>query len=176
MFESFNSRTNVDIYYRNNSNEASEQLVVWKARYLWWYEPFVNYVTDLVVDAAYNAQTTPSGILAMVMSCVKHIPIKNTVMIMNPLATYVVKTTQIHSWWYEEIARINLDQRNFDPQRSYISVPNEWSQRLFSLLTLCIRLLQRVLPPMQQWNTTARLQSTLFTNFGQRRIQRSGKW
>ena len=36
-------------------------------------------------------------------------------MIVSPLATNEVKTTHIHSGWYEEITRIDLAQRNSDP-------------------------------------------------------------
>jgi len=96
-------------------------------------------VTGLIVGAEDNAQTTLSGVPAMVMARVKPIPIDNA-MFVNPFATNAVKTAQIHSWWYEEIARIDPAQRNSHPPRAYISVVNELSQRLFSSLTLCIRL------------------------------------
>jgi len=109
------------------------------------------------------------------MACVKPIAI-NSVMLVNPFATNAVKTAQIHSWWYEEIARIDPAQRNSDPPRTYISVVNELSQLLFSLLTLCIRLSHRFLAPVQQWYTAARPQSTLFTDFKHSHLQRSGKW
>jgi len=105
-------------------------------------------VTGLIVGTEYNAQTTLSGILAMVMARVKPIAI-NYAMFVNPFATNAVKTTQIHSWWYEEITRIDPAQRNSDPPCAYISVVNELSQRLFSSLTLCIRLSQRLLAPVQ---------------------------
>jgi len=78
----------------------------------------------------------------MVMACVNLIAI-NYVMFVNPIATRVVKTAQIHSWWYEDKARIDPAQRMTDPPRAYISVVNESSQWLFSLLTLCVKLLQR---------------------------------
>ena len=71
------------------------------------------------------------------MARVKPVPI-NYAMFVNPLATNRVKTTQIRPWWYEEIASIDPAQRNSDPPRAYILVANESSQRLFSLLTLCI--------------------------------------
>jgi len=109
-------------------------------------------VTGLIVGTEYNAQTMLPGVPAMVMSHVKPIAI-NYVMFVNSFATNAVKTAQIHSWWYEEIARIDPTQRNSDPLRAYISVVNEPSERLFSLLTLCIRLSQRLLAPMQQCNT-----------------------
>ena len=82
---------------------------------------------------------------------------------------------QIHSWWYEEIARIDPAQRNSDPPCAYISVVNELSQQLFSLLTVCIRLSQRLLALEQQWYTTARPHSTLFPDFEHSHLQRSGK-
>jgi hypothetical protein len=169
-----NLPANVYIYYRNNSNEAGKQLVAWKTRNLWRYEPFVD-VTGLIVGTEYNTQTTLSGVPARVMAPVKPIAI-NYVMFVNPFATNAVKTTQIYSWWYEEIARIDPAHRNSDPQRVYISVVNEVSQRSFSSLTLCIRLSQRLLAPLQQWYTTARSQLTVFTDFKHCRLQRSGKW
>jgi len=104
-------------------------------------------VTGLIVGAEYNAQTTLSGVLAMVMAHVKPIA-NNYAMFVNPLATNAVKTAQIHSWWYEEIAWIDPAQRNSDPPHAYISVVNELSSRLFSSLTSCIRLSQRLLAPM----------------------------
>jgi len=150
-------------------------LVAWKAGNLWQYEPVVDDMTGLIVGAEYNAQTTLSGVPAMVMACVKPIAIDYT-MFVNPFAMNAVKTAQIHRWWYEEIARIDPAQRNSDPARAYISVVNESSQRLFSSLPLCIRLSQRLLAPMQQCYPAARPQSTLFTDFEHSRLQRSGKW
>jgi hypothetical protein len=85
----------------------------------------------------------------MVMACVKPIVINYT-KIVNPFATNAVKTAQIHSWWYEEIARIDPAQRNSDPPHAYISVVNELSHRLFPLLTLCITLSQSLLAPVQR--------------------------
>jgi len=131
-------------------------------------------VTGLIVGAEYNVQTTLAGILAMVMARVKPIAI-NYVMFVNPIAMNGVKTAQIHSWWYEDIARIDPAETNSDPPCAYISVVNGSPQPLFSLLTLCIRLLQRLLTPIEQWHTAARLQSTVFTDFKQSRKQRSGK-
>jgi hypothetical protein len=128
---------------------------------LWRYELFVDDVTGLIVGAEYNAQTTLSGVSVMVMAPVKAIAI-NYAMFVNPFATNGVKTAQIHSWWYEEIARIDPAQRNSDPPCAYVSVINELSQPLFSSLTLCITLLQRLLAPVQQWYTAGRPQPTLF--------------
>jgi len=127
-------------------------------------------VTDLIVGAQCNAQTTLSGITALVMARVKPIAI-NFAMFVNLFATNVVKTTQIHSWWYEEIARIDPAQRNSDPPCAYISVVNESSQQLFSSLTLCIRLSQRLLIPVQLWNTAARPLLTLFMDFEHSHLQ-----
>ena len=111
----------------------------------------------------------------MVMARVKPIAI-NYVMFVNRVATNAVKTAQIHSWWYEEIARIDPAQRNSDPPRAHISVVNESSQRLFSSLTLSIRLSQRLLAYIQKWYTAARPQSTLFPDLEHSRLQRSRKW
>jgi len=83
----------------------------------------------------------------MVMAHVKPIAI-NYAMFVNHFAKNAVKTAQIHSWWYEEIARIDPAKRNSDPPCAYISVVNELSQRLFSSLTLRIRLSQRLLAPV----------------------------
>jgi len=93
-----NLPTDVYIYWRKDSNEAGEQLVAWKAGNLWRYEPFVDDVTGLVISTKYNAQTTLSGVLAIVMARVKPIAIKYA-MFVNPFATNAVKTAQIHSWW-----------------------------------------------------------------------------
>jgi len=102
-------------------------LVTWKAGNLWRYEPFVDDVTGLIVGAEYNAQTTLTGIPAMVMAGVNPIAI-NYAIFVNPFATNAVKTAHIHSWWYKEIATIDPAQRNADPPRAYISVVNELSQ------------------------------------------------
>jgi hypothetical protein len=70
-------------------------------------------------------------------------------MFVNPFATNAVKTAQIHSWWYEEIARIDPVEGDSDPPRGYISWVCELSQRLFLSLTLRIRQSQRLLAPVQ---------------------------
>jgi len=114
-------------------------------------------VTGLIVGTEFNAQTFLSGIPATVMARIKPIAINYT-MFVNPFATNVVKTTQIHSWWYEEIVRIDPAQRISDRPHAYISVVNELSQPLCSSLTLSIRLLQGLLASMQQWYTAARPQ------------------
>jgi hypothetical protein len=80
----------------------------------------------------------------MVMARVKPIAV-NYPMFVNHFATYAVKTAQLHCSWYEEIARIDSAQKNSDTPGAYISVINELSQQLFSSLTLCIRLPQRLL-------------------------------
>jgi len=149
-------------------------LVVWKADNLWRYEPFVDDVTGLIIGAEHNAQTTLTGVPAMVMARVKSIAL-NYAMFVNPFAMNVVQTAQIHSWWNEEIARIDPAQRNSDPPCAYISVVNELSQRLLSLLTVCIRLLQWLLASGQQWYTTATPPSTLFADFEHSRLQRPRK-
>jgi len=83
-------------------------------------------VTGLIVGAEYNTQTTISRVPVMVMACVKPLAIKYAIFV-NPFATNAVKTAQIHSWWYEEIARIDPAQRNSDPPPAYNSVVNELS-------------------------------------------------
>jgi len=81
-------------------------------------------VTGLIVSAEYNAQTTLSSVPAMVMARVKPIAI-NYAILVNPFATNAAKTTQIYSWWYEEIVRIDSAQRHSHPPCAYISVVNE---------------------------------------------------
>jgi hypothetical protein len=152
-----NPPANEYIYKRKDSNEAGEQLVALKARNVWQYEPFVDNVTGIIVSGEYNVQTTLSGVPAMVTAHVKPIAI-NYVMFANPFATNAVKTAQIHSWWYEEITRIDPAQRNSDHPRAYISVVNELSQQLISSLTLCIRLSHRILAAVPQCYTPARPQ------------------
>jgi len=142
---------------------------------LWRHEPFVDDVTGLIVGAEYNAQSTISVVLATVMAHVKPIAV-NSAIFMNPLAKNAVKTAQIHSWWYEETVRIHPAQRNSDLPRAYISVVDELSQRLFSSLTLCISISQRLVATGQQWYTAARPQSTLFTDFEHSGLKRSGQW
>jgi hypothetical protein len=90
-------------------------------------------------------------------------------------APNVAMTTQIYSWWYGEIARIDPAQRNSDPSHAYISVVNELSQWLFSSLRLCIRLWQILLATVQQWYTTSRPQSTQFQDFEHSFLHRSQK-
>ena len=97
-------------------------------------------------------------------------------MFVNPFATNAVKTTQICSRGYLEIAMIEPAQGTLDPRRAYISVVNELSQQLFSSLALCIRLSQTSLACVQQWYTAARPQPTLFKDFEHIHLQRSGKW
>jgi len=111
----------------------------------------------------------------MDMPRVKSIAI-NYVMFVNPFATNVVKTAQIHSWWYEEIARIYPAQQISHPPHAYISVVNELSQQLFSVLTWCIWFSQRLHAAMQQCYTATSPQLTLFMDFGYSCLQRSGKW
>jgi hypothetical protein len=53
-------------------------------------------MTGLIISKEYNAQTTLSGVSAMVMAHVKPVAI-NYVMFVNPFAMNAVKTTQIHS-------------------------------------------------------------------------------
>jgi len=150
-------------------------LVAWKAANLWQSNSIVDDVTGLIVGAEYNAQTTLSGVLAMFMEHVKSIAI-NYAMFVNPFAMNAVKAAQIHSLWYQEIARIDPAQRNPDPPYAYISVVNESSQQLFASLTLCISLSQILLALVQQWYTAARSQWTLFTDIEHSLLQRSRYW
>jgi len=150
-------------------------LVAWTAANLWQYERFVDDVTGRMVSAEYTAQKTISGVPAMVMSPVKPKAI-NYSMFAIPFATNGAKISHIPSWWSEEIARIDPAQRNSDPAGAHISVVTKSSQQLFSILTLCIRLLRRSLAPRRRWFTAARPQSTLFMDFEHSRLERSGKW
>ena len=150
-------------------------MVQWKAGNLQRYEYFVDDLTGLIVGTEYNMQTSLSGIPAMVMAHAQPIAI-NYAMIVNPFATNAVKTAQIHSWSYEEIARIDPAQRNSNPPCAYISVVNKSSEQMFSSLMLCIRLSQRLLAPVERWYTAAILQWTLYLDFKQSCRQRSGKW
>jgi hypothetical protein len=106
----------------------------------------------------------------MVIVHVKSIAI-NFAMFVNAFAMNAVRTVQIHCCWYEQIARIDPAQRISDPPCGYISEVNELSQRLFSSLTLYIRLSQLFRAPMQQWYTGARPQSTLLMEFKQSHLQ-----
>jgi len=84
----------------------------------------------------------------MVMAYVKCIAIDYAVF-MNFFAKNEVMMAQINSWWYEDIARNDPAQRILDLPCAYMSVVNESSQQLVSLLTLCIRLSQRLLVAIQ---------------------------
>jgi len=103
----------------------------------------VDDMTGLVVGTPHNVQTMISDVPVMFMVGMKSIGIQYA-MIVNPVATQVVMTAQIHHWGYEAIARIDSDQSNSDPLHSSISVVNKSSQQLFSWLTLYIRLYQRL--------------------------------
>jgi len=97
-------------------------------------------------------------------------------MFVNPFAPNAVQTAKIHSWWYEEIARIDQVQRNSAPLHAYIPVVNGSSHSLFLSLTLCIKLSHRLVASMKQWYTSARSQSTLITDFENSCLQRPRKW
>jgi hypothetical protein len=51
-----------------DSYEAGDQLGTLKAVKLWHYERFVDDVTGLIVSTESSTQTTPSGILFMIMT------------------------------------------------------------------------------------------------------------
>ena len=174
-FEWFNPPNKEYLYQRKDSNEDSKQLVPWNAGNQWQYGPFVNDVTGLICGAEYDSQTTLAAVPAMVLGHVQHIAISHLIFV-NPFATHVVITFQIHSWEYEEIARIDQAQRNSDPPPAYISAVNESCQGLFSLLTLYIMLSQRLFTLVQEWYTAERPQSLQLTDFESSWLQRSGKW
>jgi len=123
-------------------------LVAWKAGNLRGYEPFVD-VTSLTIGTEYDTQITLPGVPVIVMVPMKPIAI-NYATFTNSIATNAVNTAWIQSWSYEEIARIDPAQRNSDPPHAYILMVNTSFQQLFSSLTLCIRLSQSLLTPMQQ--------------------------
>ena len=88
---------NIYIYRRKNLNEAGEYLVGWKVGNLWRHELFGDSVTGLIISAEYNAQSTHSGDLVMVMAAGNDIPI-NYVMFVNHFGMNAVKTALICSW------------------------------------------------------------------------------
>jgi len=115
------------MYWRKDSHKTSEQLVAWQGGNLWRYTPFVADMTGLIISAEYNTQPSLAGVPGMAMARVKPIAI-NFAMFVNPFATSGVKNTQIHSWWYEEITRIDPAQSDSDPPHACISMVNESSQ------------------------------------------------
>jgi len=117
-----------------DSIKAGEQLIPWRAGSVRRYKLFVQVVTGLIMSREYNANTTLSGIQAMVMLHLKFIPIHYTIVV-NPFAKNAVKTAQICSCWYEEIARMDPAQGNTDLPRAYISAVNESSKLLIPSLT-----------------------------------------
>jgi len=130
--EWLNSPTNVNIYYQKDSFTAGEQLVAWKAGNLWRCEPFFDDVTVFIVSAEFNTQTTLSSIPVMVLARVKPTGI-NCAMFVNPFAVNVAQIAQIQSWWYEEIAWINLVQRkqtlHVPTFQWYMNYINDWFHR-----------------------------------------------
>lgn len=73
---------------------------------MWRNVPFTDDVKGLVIRADSNAQSSVSAVSPMVMAHVTPIAI-HYLMYVNPFATYAVKTAQIYSWWYVEIAQID---------------------------------------------------------------------
>jgi hypothetical protein len=122
-----NPPADVYIYLRKDSNKAGENILPTKGGNLRSYEPVADNVTGLIVGAEYNTQGTHSAVRAMVKTHLKHIAINYTIFV-NPFATNVAKTVQIHSLWYEQIARNDPAQRNSQPPHAYISVANNLSQ------------------------------------------------
>jgi hypothetical protein len=107
-------------------------------------------VACLIVGTEYNCRPTLSEVPAMVMAQVKAMAI-NCDMFVNPFVMNSVKTAQIHIWLHEEISRIDPAQKVWDNPHVFISVVNESSLQLLSLLTLCIRLSERLFAHVQQW-------------------------
>jgi len=122
---------------------------------IWWvvtvvnsrYVPYADIRTGLIVGTEYNTQTTLEEFPAMVLLSEKPTAVIYA-MFIQPFATNVVRTAQIHSWWNMEITMINPTLRNSDHPQANISVGIESSPWLFSLLTLCIKLLHWLLPPL----------------------------
>ena len=165
--------TDVYIHQMKDPNEAGGQLVAWNAWNLSWDDPCIDDVTGLIISAESNAKTTLSAVAAIVMECGNHIAI-NCVMFGNAFDANVAKPALIESSWSEKIVRIDPSHPKSNPPHAYISVAIELSQWLISSLTSCIRRLQRLLAPMQQWCTSARLQSTLFMYLEHSSLQKSG--
>jgi hypothetical protein len=86
-------------------------MVAWISANLWQNELFADDVTGLIVTPKYIAQQTLPGVPAVVIACVKAVAF-NYAMIVNAFVTNAVKTAEIHSWWYEEIAWIDPVHRN----------------------------------------------------------------
>jgi hypothetical protein len=99
-------------------------LVPWKVGNRWRYEPCVDNVPGLIVSTECNAQTSLSGNLAMIIACWTPISIKY-VMFVNPFATNVVQTAQIHCSRYADIAGIDPPLSKSHPAHAYISVVTE---------------------------------------------------
>jgi hypothetical protein len=106
-------------------------------------------MASIIIGTEYNTQMTHSGILVLIMVSVQPIAIKYG-MFVNPFAMDTVKTTQIHMLWCAEITWIDSAKANSDPPCTYISLVNKSSEWLFSLLTLCIMLLEMLLAPNKQ--------------------------
>jgi hypothetical protein len=106
-------------------------------------------MASIIIGTEYNTQMTHSGILVLIMVSVQPIAIKYG-MFVNPFAMDTVKTIQIHMLWCAEITWIDSAKTNSDPPCTYISLVNKSSEWLFSLLTLCIMLLEMLLAPNKQ--------------------------
>jgi hypothetical protein len=85
-------------YYKQDSNQANEQMVAWNAANLWWYESSVDNITGLIIVGEYNPHTTHSGIPGMRYACAKLLAICYA-MFVHTFTLHVVKTTQILGWW-----------------------------------------------------------------------------
>lgn len=122
-----NSPTDVFILKRKDSNKAAEQLIVWKAGKRWRNEHWVDNVTGRIVPAEYQSQPPLQPVPVIIMVCVKGID-TDYAMYVNFLTTHTVKTVQICSWWYEDIARMDTAKGFSESPHADISVVNESSQ------------------------------------------------
>jgi len=84
-------------------------------------------VTGLIVPVEYQSQRTLQPVPGIIMVCVKAKDTDYAVFV-NFFATHTVGTVQIHSWWYEDIARMDPAQEYSNPPHAYISVVNKSSQ------------------------------------------------
>jgi len=111
------------------------------SRNLWQNEPIIDNVTNLIIRKDFSARTTLLDVLETILTPVKLIAI-NLTMFVNLGTMNMVITVQNQFWWNEIITRIDPALRNSDPPCANISVVNQSSQQLLSLLILCIKFLK----------------------------------
>jgi hypothetical protein len=115
----------------------------------------IDEVTGQTVGAQYGIQQTLSGVAALVLAEVKPITGRYS-MFNNPFATNAVKTTQIHSWWYHYVTKVEPAMSNTNRPCAYISVifisfslRRFWSDKILRS--------SAILPPdAWQWSISAR--------------------